>query len=61
MDLSFHSNKSILKNDLNNIYINSFNKSCIIDDLNNMKYEFYEICKNILEKEVKKNEKFRNT
>ena len=61
MDLSFHSNKSILKNDLNDIYMNSFNKSCIINDLNNMKYEFYEICKNVLEKEVKKNEEFRNT
>lgn len=51
MDLSYHSSQSILKNKLNNNYKKYFNSKCLIEDLNKSKYEFYEICKNILEKE----------
>lgn len=56
MDLSFHSTQTIFKTVLNNDYKKIFNGNCILEDLNKSKYEFYEICKNILEKEVKKYE-----
>lgn len=56
MDLSYHSTQTILKTKLNNIYKECFNFNCLIEDLNKSKYEFYEICKNLLEKEVTKYE-----
>lgn len=56
MDLSSHSTKTILKTILNNDYKKYFNRNCILEDLNKSKYEFYEICKKVLEKEVKKYE-----
>lgn len=56
MDLSYHSTQTILKTKLNNNYKKYFNSNCLIEDLNKAKYEFYEICKNILKKEVTKYE-----
>lgn len=57
MDLSFHSTKIISIKKLNNRYKSTFNRDNILDDLNKSKYELYEVCKNILEYEVKKYEK----